>query len=234
MKIGQWLSRSAWSSVAAIKNTVVSDRPRHVKVRCGPARGGVIHTTYRSGSRMIFGLYEIEVAPYLRRYVQSGDHCYDIGAADGYYAVAFARLAAPGRVYCFDMDDQAAEGLRTLATHNAHLGSTISAHGLRVGAVPIDDTQTSLDALVYEQAWPRPNVVKLDVEGDELNVLRGGERLLRESRPLLIIEVHSTTLEADCQSFLHNLGYATTVVKKRALMAEDAFRAGFNQWLCAE
>ena len=84
MKIGRWLSRSAWDSSAAIKNAVANDRPRYVKVRFGPARGGALHTTYRSGSRMIFGLYESEVAPYLRRYVHSGDHCYDIGAADGY------------------------------------------------------------------------------------------------------------------------------------------------------
>lgn len=234
VKIGRWLSRSAWAAAAAIKNAVVSDRPRYVTVRFGPARGGVLHTIYRSGSRMIFGLYESEVAPYLRRYVHSGDRCYDIGAADGYYALAFARLAAPGRVYCFDIDDQSTQELRALATHNAHLGSAISAHRLRIGAVPIDDTQTSLDALVYEQAWQRPNVIKLDVESDELNVLHGAERLLMECHPRLIIEVHSMTLEAECQGFLNNLGYTTTVVGARTVMAEDAFRIGFNRWLCAE
>ena len=108
VKILRRLSRFAWDSMATIKNAVVNDHPRYVKVRWGPARGGVLHTSYRYGSRMIFGLYESEVAPYVRRYVHAGDHCYDIGAADGYYALALARLAAPGYVYCFDMDDRSA------------------------------------------------------------------------------------------------------------------------------
>lgn len=233
-KIGQWLSRSAWGSVAAMKNAVVSDQPRYIKVRWGPARSGILHTTYRYGSRRIFGLYESEVAPYVRRYVHAGDHCYDIGAADGYYALAFARLAAPGRVYCFDMDDRSAEELRELAARNAHLGSVISAYRLRIGAVQIENNQTSLDVLVYERGWYRPNVIKLDVEGDELDVLCGGERLLREHHPRLIIETHSMSLEADCQRFLESLGYTTTVVRRRTLTAEHTFRTGFNRWLCAE
>ena len=232
--LGHWLSRSAWYWVATIKNAVVTDQRRYLKVRCGPARGGVLYTTYLYGSRMIFGLYESEVASYVRRYVHAGDQCYDIGAADGYYTLAFARLASPGYVYCFDMDDGATERLGALAARNAHLGSEISAHSLRIGAGQIDATRTSLDALVYDQTWRPPNVIKLDVEGDELNVLRGGERLLREHHPRLIIEVHSMNLESDCQCFLNSLGYTTTVVRNRKLMAEDAFRIGFNRWLCAE
>lgn len=183
---------------------------------------------------MIFGLYESEVAPYVRRYVHAGDHCYDIGAAEGYYALAFARLAAPGCVYCFEMDDRSAEHLRALGGRNAHLGSGISVHRLRIGAVQVDDTHASLDMLVYEHAWHRPNVIKIDVEGDELTVLRGGARLLREHHPRLIIEVHSTSLEADCQRLLESLGYTTTIVLNRTLTAEHAFRTGFNRWLCAE
>lgn len=36
----------------------------------------------------------------------------------------------------------------------------------------------------------RPNLVKIDVEGAELLVLRGAEKLLSESRPIVILAVH--------------------------------------------
>jgi hypothetical protein len=35
----------------------------------------------------------------------------------------------------------------------------------------------------------KPSVVKIDVEGMEIEVLRGGARLLREARPRMYIEV---------------------------------------------
>jgi hypothetical protein len=230
----QRLLRSARDLAAAFKNSVVSDRPRSLRVRWGPARGGILQNSYRYGSRKILGIYEGALAPYFRRYVRSGDHCYDIGAADGYWALACARLAAPGHVYCFDMDEHFAQPLREMADRNVHLGSAMSVHSLRVGAAQVGETQVSLDGLVYGDAWPPANVIKVDVEGDEVQVLRGAERLLREHRPRLIIEVHSLSLETECQALLHGLGYTTTVVENSALADESAFRVGFNRWLCAE
>lgn len=40
------------------------------------------------------------------------------------------------------------------------------------------------------QAGASPNLVKIDVEGAELSVLRGAERLLRDFRPAIILAVH--------------------------------------------
>ena len=228
------LSRAAWALVATIKNAFVSDRRRYLKIRRGPARGALLYTSYRFGTRMVFGFYESELTPYVRRFVRRGDVCYDIGAADGYYGLAFARLAAPGLVHCFDLDDGAVEQLRISATRNAHLGSTISVHRVQIGAQHVDETHTSIDALVFERGYRVPNVMKLDVEGAELDVLRGAEHVLRKHRPCLIIEVHSQQLETDCLELLRRLGYTATVVANRAVMAEHAFRMGHNRWLCAE
>ena len=47
----------------------------------------------------------------------------------------------------------------------------------------------TLDSFCREAAV-RPNVVKIDVEGAELLVLRGSEELLTESQPTLILAVH--------------------------------------------
>ncbi len=228
------LARAAWSALAAVKNALVSDRSRDRRVWAGPARGAILHTNYRKGTRELLGLYEGELTPWVRRYVHRGDVCYDVGAAGGYYAFAFARLAAPGEVHCFETDPPAAEELRTLAARNVHLGSRITVHHARVGGGHAAAGETSLDTVVYGQGGPPPAVIKIDAEGAELDILHGAARLLREHRPKLLIEVHSLDLETACNALLTREGYKTTVVDNRQMMAEHIFRQGHNRWLCAE
>ena len=40
------------------------------------------------------------------------------------------------------------------------------------------------------ERFPRPSVLKVDVEGAEALLLQGGRRLLAESRPKILIEVY--------------------------------------------
>ncbi|HEV7992510.1 MAG TPA: FkbM family methyltransferase [Gemmatimonadaceae bacterium] len=54
----------------------------------------------------------------------------------------------------------------------------------------------SLDSLLAASALPQPDLVKIDVEGLEMDVLRGMTETLRKRRPDLFIEVHG----ADPQS----------------------------------
>ncbi len=53
---------------------------------------------------------------------------------------------------------------------------------------------------------PRPNLLKIDVEGAEDQVLKGGEKLLREARPTVICEVGGGHQEAASER-LHSCGY---------------------------
>jgi len=54
----------------------------------------------------------------------------------------------------------------------------------------------ALDGFVDQQRVPRIAAIKLDVEGAESAVLHGAQRVLREHRPALIIEIFSRSLEA--------------------------------------
>jgi hypothetical protein len=51
----------------------------------------------------------------------------------------------------------------------------------------------SLDEYVREKNIKRVDVIKLDVEGGEIDVLRGGANVFRDLRPLLICEVLDAT-----------------------------------------
>lgn len=53
----------------------------------------------------------------------------------------------------------------------------------------IDVPAVTLDDFVAN-GGPAPQLVKIDVEGGEYEVLRGGDRLFSAQRPLIAVEIH--------------------------------------------
>lgn len=81
-------------------------------------------------------------------------------------------------------------------------------------ATPVEVPAVTLDEYCRARGLA-PNVIKIDVEGAELRVLRGAERLLRESNDLVIwCEVHPRQMEnlgddvAELAPYLEQLGYS--------------------------
>jgi FkbM family methyltransferase len=68
------------------------------------------------------------------------------------------------------------------------------------------------DALVREGTAAAPHIIKIDVEGAELLVLRGAEQTMRTNRPMLIVEAHSAHLAVETQRWLHEQGYEIQVL----------------------
>lgn len=66
--------------------------------------------------------------------------------------------------------------------------STVSARRERISVVRIDDD-------IASHHLPRPDFVKIDVEGMELDVLQGMRHLLQTARPELYIEMHGATTD---------------------------------------
>ena len=59
--------------------------------------------------------------------------------------------------------------------------------------------------------YPHPNYLKIDVEGFEMNVLCGASKILREIRPKIIIETHSSELKKEVINFLDEYGYTLKI-----------------------
>jgi FkbM family methyltransferase len=68
----------------------------------------------------------------------------------------------------------------------------------------------TLDTLVSQAGLPPPSVVKIDVEGAEVGVLRGMRAVLRDAAPSLLIELHATG--AEVADALDESGYAHSAV----------------------
>ena len=67
----------------------------------------------------------------------------------------------------------------------------------KVGVVRLDD-------FVYKQKHPAPDLIKIDVEGYEVMVLKGAEKILREKRPWVICEEHTGNPQQIGRIFAHN------------------------------
>ena len=73
-------------------------------------------------------------------------------------------------------------------------------------AVPV----VTIDGMVARGEIPPPVVMKCDVEGADLDALRGAERVLRTYHPAILLDQDSDEGQAACCAFLSDLGYQIT------------------------
>lgn len=149
------------------------------------------------------------------------DTVFDIGASVGLYTVGAASVARQGHVYAFEPDPETRERLAENSNLNEFkhvtvlpwaLSDTAGATtlysdgakgfapslvmqdrpGAPTGAVEVQ--LRALDRLVEQGDLPRPDVLKIDIEGAEWNCLLGAQRILKgDFGPpprLLLIEIH--------------------------------------------
>jgi FkbM family methyltransferase len=148
------------------------------------------------------------------RIVKPGDTVLDVGANIGIVSLWLSKLVGPtGRVHAFEPNPELCEmlaqairrneasnicpyaialGARTdqldlrIRSGNTGSGSLVPKDGLggsKVFSVPV----RTLDAVVAEERIESIRLIKIDVEGFEAEVFRGGLRVLQSTRPQAIL-----------------------------------------------
>lgn len=101
-----------------------------------------------------------------------------------------------------------------------------------LAGVGVDVEVSTLDSEIDSASHTTTNVVLLiDVEGYELNVVRGGRRLICDCNPLIIFEYHHETKKVfNLASLQHDLGDAYRIyrVTQNAMIDNDVE----NAWNC--
>lgn len=66
---------------------------------------------------------------------------------------------------------------------------------------------TTIDELIKNNV-PAPNVIKIDVDGDEMKVLSGAKNLFSYQSPqIALVETHTESLFYECLNFLKSFNY---------------------------
>lgn len=176
----------------------------------------------------LVGLDEREIERWVRKLAARTRTAIDIGANDGWYSIFFASLPNVARVYAFD-PELTDEFDRNVAAN----GSALQEKVVRIQRLVGDGGDGTFAIDRDLGAVEDPVVVKIDVEGAEVEVLRGAVQLLKGDVSL-IVEVHSRSLERECLAFLGALGYETVVVSRawyRFVFPER--RNDENRWVIA-
>jgi FkbM family methyltransferase len=168
---------------------------------------------------------------------KGGFNVLDVGTNIGWTALNLANLCGNGQVIGFEPDpynfESCTENIRLnrftnirvfplgVGDKNQILPMEVRAPsnrgGNRIAVSGSSDEAgvevTRLDDFAPVRELPSIDLIKVDVEGYELKVLRGAERLLRALQPLLFIELDDNNLKdqqdsaAELIEFLLNLGY---------------------------
>jgi FkbM family methyltransferase len=218
---------------------------RALPVLMGPLRGRrwVLSSSFRS---CWLGLYELDKQRVFKRLVRPGDVVYDVGANVGYYTLVGSVLAGSrGRVIAFEPLPRnlgllrrhvALNRLRNVTVFAGAVSDRVGTARFDAGAIPemahlsdqggIEVELFQLDALVDGGRVPPPDVMKIDVEGAELDVLRGASRLIDAHRPRMLIATHYVRVHADVIAFLEGRGYAVEVLQAPTPMKNSDMAIG--------
>lgn len=181
------------------------------------------------------GSFEPEKQKAIVDSVKAGMNCYDIGAHVGFYTLLFSRLAGEeGNVFCFEPNPL---NLNYLLSHlglNNIKNCSIFPMALfnKNDLIPfISDSSMShlqpqgesnliipvftFDHLFSINELPPPDVVKIDVEGAELEVLEGMKEVIKEYSPLIFIALDDRARKERVLQFLSNFDYAVYSLNER-------------------
>jgi FkbM family methyltransferase len=226
----------------------VSDRIRHrdgviqqgtgkgLRFNSGNSVAGFMLGTTEPGLQTAFGLF-----------VRPKMIVFDIGANVGFYSVISARLVGPdGGVAAFEplpdnvrmiSHNAALNSFRQISVQELALGresghatfvvsadpnwgmlASVGAPGRVVGERKVRIAR--LDSLIREGTVPRPDLIKIDVEGAETDVLEGAAETLATARPVLFVDLHNTN--GPIERILDQHGYDARVLGGGAMRISDA------------
>lgn len=177
---------------------------------------GKIYLNLKESKQMrqrAFGTYEFMEIGWWKKIIKLGMVGCDIGVNKGYYSLFFAKLVgSKGKVLSFEPDKENCFWIRKTLSANSYKniklyqnalynkngesdffkGHYSGHHSLVIdfGLGKLKTKTRKLDDVLKEENIKKIDFMKIDVEGAEVEVLEGAQRLLRHQKPKLMIDIH--------------------------------------------
>lgn len=202
-----------------------------------PPHAAKISLRYRETlglSSLLYGTFELAELNFVNRYLKPGDKAMDVGANVGIFSVVMgATVGNEGRVFSFEPVAanvlRLEKNLRKNALGNVQifsvaLGASNGRMNLRMATDPAypslhevqggfgSGADVSIEVRTLDDVWeelgfPEVAFVKIDVEGAEMDVLRGASSFLTTCRPTLLVEANSVGELESLRAQLCGIGY---------------------------
>jgi FkbM family methyltransferase len=212
--------------------------PAQYVIQSGPMKGKIIHTDLKSWSGYYLGTYEPELVSTLERHVSEGMTVLDVGANHGYFTLLFSQLVGPrGKVYAFEPEPvnyqllektiaanglsnveavklavSSRSGVEKLFLEDAYLGT----HSMEKKDSDnyIEVNLTSVDEFARERRLPSVDFVKIDIEGHEVEALKGMAETMRRWKPSIVCEFQDQRLLSQGSEILRDNGYTLETIRE--------------------
>jgi FkbM family methyltransferase len=203
------------TGISRLVGRLVPEREMPVVVRSGPAKGLTVVIHPREEKFYWAGTHEPGVQDALVDQLRRGMSFWDVGAHCGFFSSLASRLVGrDGQVVCFEpCDENRARLTETVRLNDAGNARIVPwALGASRGEALLQELDTSQTSMKWGKVHddpegkairvpqrtldecarelPPPDLIKVDVEGAELEVLEGATELIRSRRPAMIIEFH--------------------------------------------
>lgn len=211
-------------------------------IRTGVNQGYSWKFYSNSNNEFVLGTWEQTMQDIFLRFIKQGDSVYDLGAHQGFLAMLASRLInGEGKVYAFEPlpsnFNRMEENIQRNAIKNCVLYNVAvsdSSKLVKFSSSQEDVSNTyiksspafqsksfvevkavSLDELLEKNELTPPDFIKIDVEGAELDVLKGAAKILKVHSPILYLEthnVHNPGIDQACINFLTSLNYKVSEI----------------------
>lgn len=213
---------------------------------------------------MLWGIYEPETYLFFKKIIKPGMTVVDIGAHIGYFTRLFSRLAGrSGFVYALEADPENFSLLKKNTKHIKNVALFPVAVSNKTGSInfyrsektgchsTIQDTaqhketitvpSSDMDSLLDKRQIQKVDVIKMDIEGGELNALKGMQKILNSNQSLsLVIEFNPGCLKQAGTStrefiaYLSDLGFYIYAIHQAALIPITASEPNPEKYLLTD
>lgn len=198
----------------------------------------------------------------LNRYIKKDQVCFDIGANVGSYTYQFEKLVGPENVFSFEpipsLYSNLSQIFKKVHCYNCALSDKEETVLLKIpiingqkyytrakldrvleepdetGSEDVSIATETLDNFVRKNKIAAVHFVKIDVEGHEFSVLRGGEGVFSMFKPILLVEIeqrHHAFSINQIFEFIKKMGYEIKYfnLEKNDFLGLDSFSVETDQ-----
>jgi hypothetical protein len=227
------VNKIAFRPFSRLKSALVPSGRKPLRVRWGLYSGLTLHLDLAHETQIYLGLWERETYRFIRSALSSCCWLIDIGSAKGELGILLATQPNVTKVIaCEPLASEIDVFKRNQALNKVAMKVPIEIVQKYVGTADRPDT-VRLDHLDVDRT--RRGLIKIDVDGAEMDVLHSGRKLLEARVAALLVETHSETLERECGVFLASCGYRCCVIRNawwRTIVPEKR-PSEHNRWLWA-